>query len=497
MFTFARSTQALGAAAVLTAVLMFATGALGSTPKEAILYSFQGGDDGSNPVSGLVADQSGNLYGTTTYGGSGPCTDTFGIVIGCGTVFELVKPTRPGGAWKEIRLYNFEGPSGTTGTGFPMAGVVFDSSGNLYGTTFGGTGAPYNADLGTVFKLSPPTTSEETTGKEWTKTTLHAFIGGPDGANPRSGVIFDKNGNIYGSTSSGAPICAGTVFRLVPPSGNQKEWTETVLYAFSGGDDGQNPAGIVLDSQGNIYGTTSEGGGFSVGGDIYSNTWIGGGTIFELTPPKASNKPWNETQLFLFPPCDLYGEASGGYCGTSDLPVAGLVFDSAGNLYGTSELGAPYDECIEDNFICAGNGTIFQLARPTAAGGSWTQNILYTFGTSAGDGAYPMDNLISDHAGNLYGTLADGCSTQPFVPYCYYSGAGQVVELSPSIEGGDWTETVLYSFIGGDDGSTPMAGLLLSGTSLYSTTEYGGTGNCPHTESQPTGCGTVFAIVNY
>jgi uncharacterized repeat protein (TIGR03803 family) len=468
------------------AILAFAVRATASTPTEKILYSFHGGNDGANPVSGLVADAAGNLYGTTTYGGPGPCTDSVGIVIGCGTVFELIKPSQAGAKWTEVRLYSFQGSTSyPVDTGYPQAGLVFDSSGNLYGTTFGGTGSYY--DTGTVFELSPPKS-----GKTWTKTTLYSFLGGPDGANPRAGVVFDQLGNLYGSTSVGAPITAGTVFRLTPPTGTGKKWTETVLYAFYGGDDGQNPAGLAFDANGNLYGTTAQGGGFSVGGDVYNNTWLGGGTIFELTPSSLNNKPWIESQLFVFPPCEVYGSDSGGYCGSSDLPLGSLILDSAGNLYGTSELGLPYDPFCSR--ICTGSGTVFELVRPTVVGGSWTQNILYTFDTSTSpDAQLPVGNLVFEQSGNLYGTAAGGCASQSYFQFCA-SSQGAVFELSPpAVQGGSWTET-LYQFQGSPDGAGPAAGLLPSGSTFYSTTQYGGSGNCPHTESQPTGCGTVFQI---
>jgi uncharacterized repeat protein (TIGR03803 family) len=467
--------------------LVLVTPSFASTPTEKVLYSFQGGDDGASPVSDLIADSAGNLYGTTMYGGPATCTDSVGIVIGCGTVFELVKPKSSKDDWTEIVLYSFTGPNDYSGdTGYPMAGLVMDKSGNLYGTTFGNTGY---GDLGTVFELSPPAAS----GQAWTKTTVYSFMGGADGQNPRAGLYLSDAGDLYGSTSTGAPYNGGTVFKLTPPSGTGGSWTETVLYAFGGGDDGANPAAVVFDTKGNIYGTTSQGGGFSVGGDVYNNTWSGGGTIFKLTPA-GKGKLWTETQLFAFPPCDIYGEASGGYCGTSDLPMAKLIFDAQGNLYGTSEFGLFYNPfCYR---VCPGPGTVFQLAPPTTVGGAWTQNILYAFdATTTADGELPLGKLVFDTAGNLYGTTAGGCAVGNYswAPECTTSN-GSVFELSPPTSaGGTWTETT-YLLQGGNDGAGAAAGMLKSGSSFYATTEYGGTGNCPRTVEQPTGCGTVVEV---
>jgi uncharacterized repeat protein (TIGR03803 family) len=473
--------------ATLAVCIALAASACAQTPTEKVLYSFRGGDDGASPTSNLIADAAGNLYGTTMLGGPGLCIDSEYIVTGCGTVFELVKPTSANGMWTEKVLYGFLGTVyGNIDSAYPMAGLAFDSSGNLYGTTFGGVSY---YDLGTVFELSPPADG----GKAWMKKILYSFVTGPGGEYPRAGVMFDAKGNLYGSTSSGAPYNGGTVFRLSPPT-KGKEWTETVLYAFAAGTDGQNPGGITFDNQGNVYGTTSMGGGFSVGGDVYTNTWLGGGTAFEISP---NGQFWNENQLFVLPPCVFYGQGGGTYCGTSDFPISNLVFDAAGDLYGTSELGGAgfySGDCITKSGTY-GCGTVFQLVPPTISGGTWTQNVLWEFESSTTeDGVFPQAGIAFDGAGNLYATTAGGCDTQPNTPFC--SGQlGSVVELSPpTTEGGSWTESGLYTFQGAPDGAGPAAGLLMSGSTFYSTTQYGGTGNCARTLQQAAGCGTVFQI---
>jgi hypothetical protein len=468
-------------------VLLAACIATAATPQETVLYSFQGGNDGAFPSSDLVADKQGNLYGTTVYGGTGSCTDIDGFVIGCGTVFKLTKPSKSGQKWQEKILYSFQGDTCCQGgdSGYPLAGLVFDTVGNLYGTTSGITGQ-FN-DNGTVFELSPPAKN----GGVWTKTVVHTFQGGYDGDKPRAGLIFDGQGRLYGSTSDGAPLTGGTVFRLTPPAQLGGAWTETILYTFTGGTDGENPAGVILDAKGNIFGTTSGGGSFGIG-DQYGNSWSGGGTLFELVPTVLQNKPWSENLPFIFPPC--VSSPFGGYveaCGTSSQPEGKLVFDTAGNLYGTTELGGSATICSSHGTAFPGCGTVFQLVPPAVAGGSWTQNIIYIFANSSTmDGAFPVGRLTFDRLGNLYGTTMDGC-----IPWLCNPGLGSVFELSPpAVQGGSWTETILHQFQGGSDGATPVAGLLVEGNALYSTTQYGGAGNCIHTLSQPTGCGTVFTI---
>jgi uncharacterized repeat protein (TIGR03803 family) len=229
---------------------------LSKAVKETVLHSFTGGADGATPYAGVIQDAKGNLYGTTYYGGKGKCNDGFGT--GCGVVFKL------GTTGKETVLHRFTG--GIDGS-YPDAGVIQDAKGNLYGTTQEG-GDLSGCDglgCGVVFKLS-------TTGKE---TVLHRFTGGTDGSNPDAGVIQDAKGNLYGITRAGGDLngCSGlgcgVVFKL------NAAGKETVLHGFTGGTDGSNPdGGVIQDAKGNLYGTAYAGGDSS----------CGCGVVFELTP---------------------------------------------------------------------------------------------------------------------------------------------------------------------------------------------------------------------
>ena len=210
--------------------------------------------------------------------------------------------------------FNFNGTDGAD----PAAGLIFDAAGNLYGTTYGGG----TYDWGTVFELTPAA------GGGWTEKVLYSFLGGADGFFPAADLIFDAAGNLYGTTGYGGAYDNGTVFELTPTGGG--DWTEKLLHSFSynlNGMDGTYPqAGLIFDAAGNLYGTT-------VGGGNY-----GGGTVFELTPTAGGN--WTETVLHNF--------NRNGTDGAD--PYAGLIFDGAGNLYGTTSFGDVY-----------GDGTVFQL----------------------------------------------------------------------------------------------------------------------------------------
>ena len=298
----------------------------------AILYAFTGGADGGRPIGGLVLDSASNLYGTTSTGGNELCGQ------GCGTVFELNT------SGVETVLYTFTG--GADG-GLPDAGLVLDKAGNLYGTTSlgGETGD------GVVFKL-------DTTRKE---TVLHSFAGHPDGREPLAGLIFDKSASLYGTTIVGGTgkICSpgcGTVFKVDTSA------TESVLYSFSGGADGSGPrAPLILDTNGNLYGTTVTGGAYRHG------------TVFRLD---ASG---TETVLHSFDRNRNGVE-----------PSAGLVRDSAGNLYGTTSGGTG-----------RGNGVVFELDK------AGKEIVLHHF-TGGEDGAFPYSGLARDAAGNFYGTTSQG-----------------------------------------------------------------------------------------
>jgi uncharacterized repeat protein (TIGR03803 family) len=392
-----------------------------AAPTEQVLYSFAGGNSPGLPSPGLVFDSSGNLYGTAQGGDAS------------GVVFEL-SPTQDG-SWKNTILYRFAG--GEDGAD-PAAGLIFDNAGNLYGTTQGGGRGKQSE--GTVFKLSP---SESGT---WTETVLHRFTGGAsDGAQPKADLIFDAKGNLYGTTSYGGTGCdCGTVFKLTPQADGK--WKETLLHLFAGGDrDGASPwAKVTFDAAGNLYGTTVYG-GYRNG----CNDPSGCGTVFELTP-NAHGK-WNEKVLYAF----------AGARGFD--PEAGLILDSAGNLYGTTTGGGEFRA-----------GTVFELIH-----GSWTHRILHSFEFNLKhyhkDGDEPSATLVMDQSGNLYGTTVSGGAYGPY---------GIVFELT--LTHGQWTETVLHSFDNnGEDGLAPYSNLVLdSAGNLYGTTSGGGTGRY----------GTVFEV---
>jgi uncharacterized repeat protein (TIGR03803 family) len=259
--------------------------------------------------------------------------------------------------------------------GFPGAGLIFDSVGNVYGTTlYGGTSVG-----GTVFKLT------RNSDGNWTESVLHSFFG-TDGFALECRLIFDGAGNLYGTTDMGGAYGYGTVFKLTPNSDGS--WTESVLYSFKGAPDGQEPtAGLVFDAAGNLYGTTEFGGSKNCPSAPYPC-----GTVFELTP--NSDGSWTEHVLHRFTGND------GNY------PVAGVTFDAAGNLYGTASSGGA------DNF-----GVVFKLT-PTSGGG-WSYRVLHTFANKPG--FEPYGGLSFDATGNLYGTTTgDGSTTY-----------GSVFEITP------------------------------------------------------------------
>jgi uncharacterized repeat protein (TIGR03803 family) len=416
--------------------LLFALAAGASAAsKEKVIYSFTGGSDGAYPYSDLVADAAGNLYGTTNQGGTGTgCGSS-----GCGTVFEL---TRTKDGWKYQVLYSFTG--GSDG-GFPQTGLTWDSAGNLYGTTAGG-GA---YEWGTVFELSPNGQGG------WTENTLHSFAHG-EGSSPAADLVFDDEGNLYGANSgggSGGTSCnengCGTVFELTPQSGGS--WTETTIHVFQPrSSDGLVPSsGVILDSNGNLYGMTEYGGTGSC-----LNGASGCGTIYEFSP--AGGGTWTETILYNF----NRGCAQGVY------PSGGVFMDKAGEFLGTSQAGGD------------GLGTVFELRNSQKNG--WQQSNPHLFYGSP-DGSIPVGSLLVRAEDAFVGVTSSGGATQ----------TGTVFELRHSKNG--WQEKILHSFGGSGDGATPQAGLV-SGSEghLYGTTQYGGSGNC--SQNTGSGCGTVYMV---
>lgn len=409
-----------------------------SAPKtEKILYSFSGGADGGQPVSGLTFDSAGNLYGTTSQGGNlSACNE------GCGTVFEL-KRTAEG--WTEQVLYSF---TGTADGGGPRAGVILDNAGSLYGTTaFGGIG-----DSGTVFKLT------QNTRGSWAETVLYSFTGFSDGFGPQADLVFDARGNLYGTTPQGGSSgksCrengCGVVFALTPQTDGS--WTETTVHAFAGAPDGATPSsGLILDSAGNLYGATKSGGTGScyLGAYIFGITF-GCGTIYKLTD---SGGTWTDSVLYNF----VRGSGFGIY------PSGEFLFENADSFFGVTRAGGD------------GAGTVLEL-RDTAKRG-WQQSGAHIFFGQPGDGAVPTGRLVTDSSGNCIGITSSGGA----------NGNGTVFELQRLSSG--WRERVVYSFAGSLDGATPQAGLVSdSNGHFYGTTQHGGTST---TCNQ--GCGTLYEV---
>ena len=319
----------------------------GGSWTETVLHNFTNdGHDGTHPFGQLVFDGQGNLYGTTYRGGAHDF----------GTVFEL-SPAQ-GGSWTESILHNFSTVANVGDGSFPEAGLIFDGQGNLYGTTYGGG----THGSGTVFELTPNGNGT------WTKHTLRSFGGGTDGANPNSNLIFDAQGNLYGTSYAGGRNNVGTVYELSPNGSGG--WTERLLHSFALGADGSYPveSALIFDSQGNLYGTTSQGGTHAKG------------TVYKLTPNGSGG--WTTSILHSF------GSGTDGVN-----PFSGLTMDGQGNLYGTTFNGG------SANF-----GTVFKL---TPNGGGWSETILHSLAAGS-DASHPYGPLFLDSQGNLYGTSYNG-----------------------------------------------------------------------------------------
>jgi uncharacterized repeat protein (TIGR03803 family) len=373
-----------------------------------VLHRFNGQAGGTQPVGGVVVGALGNLYGVTEYGGS----FNFGIL------FRLNPNLR------ETVPHSFSGGDGL----YPAAPLIWGPNGSLYGTTVdGGTpeGGGCRHGCGTVFTV-------DKTGKE---TVLYAFQGGTDGGNPAARLVWDHNGNLYGTTFSGGDLSCyvggcGVVFKL------DRTGKQTVLYSFADLTDGKMPVGLVLDNAGNLYGTTYDGGNF------------GHGAVFKL------DQTGTLTVLYSFT------------AGSDSADPSGLFFrDPSGNLYGTTNgVGSP------------DYGIVFKLDMTGKLG------VLHTF-TGGTDGEYP-GNLISDNTGNLYGTTMGGGTGSG----CYYGGCGTVFKVDTNSN-----ETVLHDFTG-TDGQLPN-GLIMDGAgNLYGTT-FGGGGGKGFSCSYYLGCGTVFKLI--
>lgn len=395
----------------LAAAVLVATAIASS--QETAIWNFYSQYGDALPIGGLTSDAAGNLYGVTFYGGT----------YGNGMVYQL---TPYGDNWVETVLYSFN-PNDGDGWA-PTSPPVFDAAGNLYGTTeFGGTGACSIFGCGTVYELSPSGSAT------WKETILHEF-GGSDGKQIHPGLTIDGAGNLYGMATGGGSYSAGTVFELSPASGS---WSFSILHQFFGGNDGQAPfAALTLDAYGNLYGTTSAGGGKSAA------CKYGCGIVFELLP--AGNGAWTEKVLHNFTT-----NAGDGWA-----PASRLTFDSAGNLYGTTSEGGGASNA----------GIVFELS-PHA--NVWTETVLHNFNEQADDGNGPTNGVAFDASGNLYGMTISGGA----------HGAGTAFELSPTANG-PWTETMLNVFSKqGDGGYFPNSGPVFVGGSLYGVAASGGRNN--------------------
>jgi hypothetical protein len=296
---------------------------------------------------------------------------------------------------------------------------------------------------------------------EWKEKVLYSFQGGSDGAVPAGGVVFDKQGNLYGATQQGggtncSPMAdCGTVYQLAPPTKDGNPWTETVLHVFQGKqyNDGEFPSGgVIADALGNIYGTASYGG---TGDCVLLGIKGGCGTVFELSPPHTKGGKWTYTTLYSF---------KGGKDGY--LPFGDLGFDSAGNLYGATYFGGGKGTTCDPYYQYC--GTVFELSPPKKKGDKWTQKVLHSFAGGT-DGANPNGGLVSDNAGNVYGTTFGGGNQSG---ECGSLGCGTAFELEPPTRrGGAWTEKQLHVFAGGNDGARPSAGVIFDPKGdLYGTT---------------------------
>jgi len=352
-----------------------------------VVHNFTGGSDGGSPVDGLMMNAKGTLFGTTSAGGT----------AALGAVFQM------SGRGTQKVLHSFQGGAdGAT----PNGGVIEDAKGTLFGTTTAG-GA---AGAGTVYSL-----------RGQTETVLYSFAGGTsDGMAPQAGLVQDASGNLYGTTTAGGAAGNGTVFELIAPKSRKGAWAEKVLYSFGTGTDGAAPVGrVVLDTAGNLYGTTSLGGA------------SGYGTVFQLKPGAT----WTETILHSFQNTD-----------DGNTPYAGLVADASGNFYGAATAGG-------NN----GGGTIFELS---PSNGSFTFAVLASVPGWGVSGTF-RDILVQPN-GVIYATThCDGTNS-----------AGSIYELT--LSGGVWTYTELYDFTGGSDGQYSISNLVLKGSKLYGTTIGGG-----------------------
>src|SRR6266700_445429 len=333
-----------GVLAAFAIMAMLASGARAASTTN-VIYSFAGDADGEYTDTDLVIDSAGNLYGTSVLGGN----------FGGGTVFQL---TPSGDSWIHTVLYSFSG--GADG-GEPYKGVTLDTEGNLYGTAVTGGSGSCEGGCGVAYKLT-------NSGETWTQTVIHAFTGGDDGSGPGARVSVDARGNVYGMTPTGGSLGLGTIYELHP--GANGNYTLKAIHTFTGGTDGSSgSAGKMVLRNGHLYGAATTGGTYR------------SGVVFELTPRGGGE--WDFKTIYSF-----RGQPDGSF------PYGALLFDASGNIYGTTYFGGA-------NNI----GAVYKLSRRPV--GEWNEKGLYSFQDGT-DGNSPISNLVFDGAGNLYGTTSEG-----------------------------------------------------------------------------------------
>lgn len=418
----------------------------------AVAYSFRGSPDGDVPTGGLVSDGSGHLYGVTYYGGVTPrgCNGS----RGCGTFFTFDPSSR-----QETVLYSF----GRTRRDGQVPNSLLFYDGSFYGTTQdGGT----NADLGTVFKITPPASK----GGTWQETVLHRFHGSPGDAASPVQLTIDASGAIYGTAGSGGAVTkcfqgCGAIFKLTRPSSGSGEWRERILYSFAGPPDGAGPSSLILAPHGAFYGETNAGGHSTACGNDR-----GCGTIFALKPSGSSR--WTETIVHSF-------KAAQAPKGDGEFPFGGLGLASNGALYGVTAYGGPLQHCYAQGYPWSGCGTFFRLQPTPGERGAWRESILYRF---KGD-AYEAPDSIASDGRDFYGTSVYGGGG-----YCGFGwGCGTLFHLVALQGQTGWTETIVHAFMGGrNDGWDPGGPVVADHNNLYGVTMYGGSGPCGM------GCGTIY-----
>jgi hypothetical protein len=342
---------------------------------------------------------------------------TDGGVYGYGAVFVLQPPAVPGGAWTETVLYSFA-PQNGDGVD-PRTSPAIGPNGALYGTT-----APDSPTYGTVYQLQPP----ESEGGSWTESVLFrsTYFSNIQYLNS---VIAGPHGEIYG-------VSGEAVFELIPPATPGGAWAETVLCNVSG------PEGLAIGANGVLYGTANLGGSFAAG------------AVFELMPPAGAGGAWTLTVLYSFT------SGAGGY-----LPTEPPVIGKGGIIYGTTSAGGG-----------ANLGTVFELHPPASPGGSWTETVLYNFGSSVGAPSSPL--IVRN--GKIYGTTAGTPGTD--------NQGGSVFELQPPVfPGGPWTQIVLHEFTGRQE---PFGSLVMDSSGAL----YGTTNNEQYGEAPPGGDGSAYRI---